>query len=325
MVDLIATHRRTPYLCLDMQSLERPEFNSPQDRELLTTVLARMSDAGALIERSNVFWQERHQFPFAIGNACDTDQEIQDALQADVDYQHLVQFLEKSILRQKAIIELSLPKLSTSIPAKNKSGEWMIDRDIKNLVDWYGPKYAEPLGARKPALEIAHGTTVMAVDVVVELEDEAVLPRKIVRNDELPASDDELDIRFGRPDYKRMWVNESLFRETLCKGDQLCGQDHRCVRCRAEWTRKKYRDSPSAERIAAHILYASQQPEWQSVELDMISDFINILYDNLSFDKALLKELSRFGAVRIGQDKFVDEAVQEILQLYEIWTAESGG
>jgi hypothetical protein len=29
VVDLIATHRRTPYLCLDMQSLERPEFNRP--------------------------------------------------------------------------------------------------------------------------------------------------------------------------------------------------------------------------------------------------------------------------------------------------------
>ena len=57
----------------------------------------------------------------------------------------------------------------------------------------------------------------------------------------------------------------------------------------------------------------------------MISDFINILYDNLSFDKALLKELSRFGAVRLGQDKFVDEAIQENLRLYDIWIAESGG
>jgi len=181
------------------------------------------------------------------------------------------------------------------------------------------------LSARKQALEIAHGTTVMAVDVVVELEDEAILPRTIVHDEELLASDDELDIRFGRPDYKRMWVNEFLFRETLCKGDQLCGQNHRCVRCRAEWTRKKYKDSPSAERIAAHILYASQQPKWQSVEMDMISDFVNILYENLSFDKSLLKELSKFGAIRISQDKLVDEAVQENLELYEVWMAESGG
>ncbi|NDC38335.1 MAG: hypothetical protein EBZ48_09825, partial [Proteobacteria bacterium] len=52
VVGLIVANRRTPYLCLDMQSLERPEFKKLQDREALTTVFAKISDAGALIERS---------------------------------------------------------------------------------------------------------------------------------------------------------------------------------------------------------------------------------------------------------------------------------
>jgi len=119
---------------------------------LLTTVFAKMSDAGALIERSNVFWQERRQFPFEINKVCDTDQEIQDALQTDVDYQHLIQFLEKSILRQKAIIELSLPKLSTSIPAKNKYGEWMIDRDIKKPGGLVWTKVRGTIGSKETGI-----------------------------------------------------------------------------------------------------------------------------------------------------------------------------
>ena len=159
VVELIVSSGRTPYLCLDMQSLERPEFQKLQDREKLTAIFAKISDSGALIERSNVFWRERRRLPVAMDSLCDTKEEVQVALQSDVDYQLLIQFLEKSILRQKAIIELSLPKLSSSIPARNKTGEWYIDRAIKNLLDWHGPKYAELSGIKNPTLEIAHGTT----------------------------------------------------------------------------------------------------------------------------------------------------------------------
>jgi len=72
VVDLIVSSGRTPYLCLDMQSLERPEFQKPQDRENLTAILARISDSGALIERSDIFWRGRRQFPVAINRLCDT-------------------------------------------------------------------------------------------------------------------------------------------------------------------------------------------------------------------------------------------------------------
>ena len=111
----------------------------------------------------------------------------------------------------------------------------------------------------------------------------------------------------------------------VCKGDQLCGKDHLCVRCRTEATKKKYQDSHPAERIAAHILYASQQPSWNKIEFEMIPDFINTLYNNISYNKVLLKELSRFGAIRKSDKKLVDEAVQQNLRAYDVWMAESGG
>jgi hypothetical protein len=121
VIDLVVSSGRIPYLCLDMQSLERPEFQKLQDREKLA-IFAKTSDAGALIERSNIFWRGRHRLPVSMDSLCDTKEEVQVALPSDVDYQLWIQFLEKSILRQKAIIELSSPKLSSSIPVRNKAG-----------------------------------------------------------------------------------------------------------------------------------------------------------------------------------------------------------
>ena len=57
----------------------------------------------------------------------------------------------------------------------------------------------------------------------------------------------------------------------------------------------------------------------------MIPDFINTLCNNISYDKVLLKELSRFGAIRKSDQKLVDEAIQQNLRAYDVWMAESGG
>jgi len=172
---------------------------------------------------------------------------------------------------------------------------------------------------------VASGTTAMVDDVVIESDDDAILSRHVLQDPDFLAQEEKIDIRYGAPDYNRMWVNESRFQNTVCKGDQLCGREHHCVRCRSEATKRKYNDGHSVERIAAHMIYASQQPSWNNVELDMISDYINTLFNNMSYDKVLVKELSRFGAVRISDIKLVDEAIQQNLKSYDVWIAESGG
>ena len=95
---------------------------------------------------------------------------------------------------------MSLPRLSTPIPERSKVGESYIDSAIKKLLVWYEPTYTEVSGTKIPTLEIAYGTIAMVADVVVESEDEAVLPRHIVQDKDLLAPGEEIDIRFGTPD-----------------------------------------------------------------------------------------------------------------------------
>jgi hypothetical protein len=73
------------------------------------------------------------------------------------------------------------------------------------------------------------------------------------------------------------------------------------------------------ERVVAHLLHHERQNLCKNIDVDNISTFVLTLDDNLAHCKVLSKELSRFGAIRVDEELFVEEANAQNFADFEVW------
>jgi hypothetical protein len=73
------------------------------------------------------------------------------------------------------------------------------------------------------------------------------------------------------------------------------------------------------ERVVAHLLHHERQNMWTNVDVENIQSFLLTLDDNLAHCKALRKELSRVGALRVDEEVFVEEANAQNFADFEVW------
>jgi choline dehydrogenase-like flavoprotein len=73
------------------------------------------------------------------------------------------------------------------------------------------------------------------------------------------------------------------------------------------------------QRVAAHLIHHVSQNIWKPLSTDNIWDFLMDLDVNMQGNQALQKELSRYGALRVSEDVFLQEANAENLKIFDVW------
>jgi hypothetical protein len=182
------------------------------------------------------------------------------------------------------------------------------DDQIENEVDriclWHiahcSKLNKEGYAPRNPPEAISLGEE--GVVLVPDTEAEGLAP------EEDDNQDPPMDLNTGCPDYRTMWVAAAQFKNKSkdpCSTDQLCGQSHYCVRCRADETMTEYnRWGMTDQRIAAHLIHHVKQNLWKPLSTNNIWDFLMDLDGNLKCDRPLQKELSHYGALRVSDETF---------------------
>jgi len=156
--------------------------------------------------------------------------------------------------------------------------------------------------------------------ILISYEEEELL------KDALPESfkdDEPFDVDKGSPDSKQMWAAGFRFPTfAKCEPDAACGQQHRRVRCRAKKVQQECEAwGMSNHGVAAHFIYQYPESFWKDINCDSITYFLFTLDKNLGETNAFRKELSRYGALRLGADEFVHLARQQDLLSVEVWRA----
>jgi NACalpha-BTF3-like transcription factor len=146
---------------------------------------------------------------------------------------------DRHILKQKVIIQLSVPTIEQK--KMRSSGGDKVVQEVGQLSQWYLTHRAQRTEDERMHSEFPEAVDLTEEDVVI-ISDTEEAEGALQEEDDDPVKL-PIDLNQGCPDYQTMWVAGALFKNksgTECSAARLCGQSHRCLRCRARETGRRY-------------------------------------------------------------------------------------
>jgi hypothetical protein len=265
---------------LDITALE--EWDRQNSVEECNELIILLQTLWGIVERSETFWAERMQHSVywdslqgvVIDRSKDSEAKglrtsfdaVDPLLEQTKKYFDprvialptelisLCNLYDRHVLRQKVIIQLSLP-LSRRVELRS-SGENTAAKDVDHIYLWYlvrGRDADEEFRERRE-FELA-----VEVD-----EDNVIIVPEEAEIDGMPYAEEgedltsPMDLNMGRSDYQPTWIAGAEVKQRSlvpCSATQPCDLSHLCLRCRARQTRASYEQWDLTDsRIAAHVL-----------------------------------------------------------------------
>jgi hypothetical protein len=303
-----------------MIAMEELELNNADmGFAALTTALRGF---GAIVESLDTFWTERIQLPVqwdpvqgivTEGSGDHSSKDLSDSLDASTSSEETVMkhfdprttalpveliplcnLYDRHILRQKVVIQLSLPANERG-KLRSSGGDVVLER-ADQIHLWHVQHLLKSGDNKRTQSDFPEAIDLSVEDMILVSDDEDAegVPR---------ADDDEqmtllMDLNQGLPDYRTMWIAGAQVKDrgqVRCSSAQLCGQSHMCLRCRADVTRKKNEQwEVTDSRVAAHLLLHKRSRKWKTLRTSSIWEYLMDLDENLKKRPQLQKALSHF-------------------------------
>ena len=256
---------QTPYICLDITSLD--EWDRKNSSAECAALVTSLQACGGIVERSDTFWAERIQYSvrwdplqgavidcskaFAskdLQSSLDASDPLDEKIRTHFDPRKtllpselipLCNLYDRHILRQKVIIELSLP-LKERTELRSSGGD-VATKDVDHIYLWHlvRGREVDEESRRQPDFEMA---VEMEEDDVILVSEDADADG-VSRTDEGEDLTPPMDLNLGMPDYQPTWIAGAEVKQRgpmPCSLTQPCDLQHLCLRCRARHTRSKY-------------------------------------------------------------------------------------
>jgi hypothetical protein len=262
-----------------------------------------------IVERLDTFWAERIQLSvqwdpiqgiFVEGSTDYSAKDLFDSLDASTSSEETVtkhfdprntalpaelvplcNLYDRHILRQKVVIQLSLPA-GDQAKMRSSGGDAAIEK-VDHIHYWHLKQRSEGGEEAQISLDFSAAVDLSEEDIVLVSDDEDA--------EGIPYSEDDeqltlsMDLNLGLPDYKTTWIGGAEFKDkspVRCSFAQPCGFSHLCLRCRAGDTKKKYEQWDMTDsRVAAHLLLHKRNRRWKPLRTNDIWEYLMDLDENL--------------------------------------------